>query len=130
MSKNKFYGDLEIKNVEEQDKRFILHFVEDKSSISLTQKMYEVSLTDEVSNASTLQRTQLQNVAKDLLAVLLLWDVKIEEVNQLIDLTIYSLNQTQKQAVDKLYGIPAEERRMSHIDSVLIGKSNAEEGTH
>lgn len=128
MSINKFYEDKKIKEVKEDGNHVVLSFVDSKvPSLRLTKKMYDVSVTDAKSDATSVKRVQLHAVVKDILTIMLIWDIKVEDVNMLLNLIVQSLNENQKQAVDKLYGVKEEKRHLSDIDNVLSRETYGEE---
>lgn len=128
---NKYYGPEKVKSVDEVDGKFIINFVDNKKNqpLKISKKILDISLTDKKSDWTDLKRVQLQAIAQDILSVMLVWDVKLEDVDGLNQLVVYSLNNNQAEAVDYMYGTKAQDRVMSDIDRVLMEKNNEHKET-
>lgn len=121
MSK-RFYGDKKIEAVEEQGDFVVLML--DKEAVRLPKKLYEASASKDPLNPTELWDRQCTPIAKETLELWLGWDIKLEQLDYLINMLKTSIEHTLLQANNRLWGKKTTERRLSDVDSVL--KKNGE----
>ena len=126
MSKKKtFYGKNEILGVSEVERdRVKLTFAEEKP-IELPKKMLEVVQTNKPIEEGELRDKRLIPIAHQILLTFLEWDIKVEEVNPLLDRVVISVNAFTDEAEVIKMGNEKSERTLFQIDKILRdGKNN------
>jgi len=115
---SKFYGDNKIKSMTEDGDHIVLDFGGGKTE-KISKKMSEVSITKKPMDLTALWDKQLGAVTKDILQVLLDWDIKMEQLDYLFNLVKSSLEYNNKKAHEVLWGKELGKRTMSDVDKVL-----------
>lgn len=116
-----FIGDKEIDKVENftvDGSRVNISF-KDGSSAIMSKLLYDVSVSDSEVDASTLRDNQMFAVVKEILKVLLLWDINTGDVEYAMSLTQTSLAEWAKAADIKKWGKPRNKVTISELDNVL-----------
>lgn len=123
---SKFIGNKRIENEEEQGDFVVLTF-KDGSTARLAKCMLEVSATRSPVDDTALWDRQLTPVAKEILNVLMKWNVQLDQMSYLVNLLQTSLQKNSDEANEFLWGHPKEKRTMADINDVLNKKNEQRE---
>jgi len=117
MSK-RFYGDKRIETATEEGEFVILNFSD--STLKIPKKLFDVSVHKEPLNATELWDRQLSPVTKETLELWLSWDLKLEQLDYLINLLKSSIEHNLERAGDKLWQKKLRDRRLSDVNNILL----------
>jgi len=94
----------------------------DGTKEKMTKAMYDISTTDKVSDWTKLLQQRGLVIIKEILALLLRWGVKVEEVNFFTNSVIQSINQSIQTAESKLWTKDVHTINLMDVDKVLKTK--------
>lgn len=115
-----YIGDKVVTNTQE-DGRFIIVTFDDNSTLRLSKKMFEASLSLEPLDPSTLRDRQLHPVVAGMIGYLLEWDVKTSDLEYISAKLITSVHEWTKAADEIKWGKEKREVTMAELDTVLRG---------
>lgn len=115
---SKYYGDKLIKS-EKKEKDSMILTLDDKTIEGISLKMYKYAISKKKIDPSALRELRIQPVVKEVLKLLLEWDIKVTEFDYLMSLITTSLNENMKTANDRLWGNETINRKLSDVDKVL-----------
>src|SRR3990167_5014658 len=107
----RYFGDKKIETVQEDGDFVILTFNDE--SLRIPKKLFEVSVSKDVINATELYDRQLAPVVKETLELWLSWDVKLEQLDYVINMIKTSVEHNLVKANDKLWNKKLADRRLS-----------------
>ena len=114
----RYFGDKKIETVQEDGDFVILTFNDE--SLRIPKKLFEVSVSKDVINATELYDRQLAPVVKETLELWLSWDVKLEQLDYVINMIKTSVEHNLVKANDKLWNKKLADRRLSDLNGVLL----------
>lgn len=118
-----YIGDKKIKNIEEIDGKVKVVF-EDDSKTTLSRKMYDISLSLDISDATQLQERRVVAVQGEVMKIFLDWDVKLVDLQKLIQWSANFIQQKHEFADEKLWGNNYLERTIGDLERVLTEKAD------
>lgn len=122
----RFYGDKKIETAQEDGEHVVIVF-SDNTSLRIPKKLFEVSVSKESLDPTQLWDRQLPPVIKETLELWLSWDVKLEQLDYIVNLLKTSIEHNLAQANEKLWGKKTSDRRLSDVHDVLLGQSDAKD---
>lgn len=118
---SKFYGQKEIKDIKDcTDSNLQEVIFSDQSSITLPKVMIAATESETPTDPTTLRNKRCFPVAKEVLEVLLKWDVNINEIDFITQRVIMSINESLKKADEVLWKKPREEQTMSDVNNIMM----------
>jgi hypothetical protein len=125
--KKQYYGEKEVDQVVGGELISVLKF-KDGTEESITNKMLDGGvLTEKAVDATTLRDLRIKPMVKDILSVMLYWDIKVPEVEYAFATAIASINQSMKAGNAYLWGVDDMNKKFSQIDKVLREYATKEE---
>lgn len=115
----RFYGDKKIETAQEDGERVTLVF-SDGTSLNLSKKLFEVSVSRESLDPTQLWDKQLAPIAKETLELWLSWDIQLEQIDYLHTLLKSSTQYNLRRAETKLFGKELKDMRFSDVDKILL----------
>ena len=94
----------------------------DGSSINIPTKLLEVSASKTAGDLTKLWDLQTEAVTKEILKIILDYDLQLEQLDYLINKIKNSIEMNLSDAGDVLWGKKLAERRLSDVDKVLLSK--------
>jgi len=117
--RNKYYGLKKIKGTKWTGDSVVMEFT-DHTFETISKKMFDVTVTDNASDATKMRELRVHPVAREVLQLLLDWDIKISEVEYLTTLVVESINKNIEEATKGLWDVTnVEERTMQQVDKVM-----------
>ena len=121
MESLKYYGSREIKDVSPvSESGLVTLSFTDGTSVEISAKLVSEVVTDKVSDETTLRDKKCFPVVAKILEVYLTYNVNIEDIDYISQRVIMSLNESLKQADQKIWGKSREEKTMNDIQKVLL----------
>ena len=114
----KYYGPDEVKDSIVGSEGVTLTLAGGKT-IFISKKMFDVVITDKPVDLTDLRTARLFPVVKEILQLMLDWDVKINEIEYVFTLVTTSFNVNFKQASDIAWGTAEDERTMRDVESMI-----------
>ena len=124
----RFYGDKKIETAQEEGENVVIVF-SDSTTLRIPKKLFEVSVSKESLDPTQLWDRQLAPVIKETLELWLSWDVKLEQLDYIVNLLKSSIEHNLARANEKLWDKKTAERRMSDVHRVLLDSSDAKTTT-
>ena len=118
-----YVGDKKIKNQQETDGRVRVTF-EDDSTVTLTQKMFNASVSAEPLDATKLQERRVVAVQVEFMQLLLDWDMKLSDTPALLQWSANYLDQKHEFASEKLWGNKYKDRTIGDLEGILSAKNS------
>ena len=119
-----FYGADEIsstKDFEYKGNQFTEITFTNGNKLVVAKPTFDLLVTDKQNlDATGMRDKKGYSVVQELLSVFFKWGVKLSEVEYMIQMTIASLQENEKKAVNTLYGKDTREITMLDIDQVLV----------
>lgn len=120
-----FYGEQKVRDIEENGDRVTVT-LDDGKKVEMTKKMFAVSVIGHRQNPTELWNKQLMPVCHEIVELLLAWDVKLDQLDYLINMMKDTVEGNLAVAGDILWDKKLSERKMSDVERVL--KSKQEDG--
>ena len=117
---SKFYGDKKVHS-EVEDGEFVILGLGSDGHQRITKKMRDVSLSKKPVNLTELWDRQLAPVTRELLEVLLSWDVQLDQLDFIVNMLKSSIEHNLDKTLTVLFKKPLKERTMSDLDNILKG---------
>lgn len=118
MSK-RFFGDKKIETAQEEGELVVVTF-SDGETLKVPKKLYEISASKDSLTATELWDRQCAPIVKETLELWLSWDVKLEQLDYIINMIKTSVEHNLSRAGDNLWGKKMSDRRMSDVNNVLL----------
>lgn len=119
---NNYYGPKMVVAREEKGNDIILT-LDDESKAKVNKLLIKDALTEKAIDYTTLRTNRMKPVIEEVLKVLLKYDIQpfapLGELNYVLDTTKMSFFDNYKKAIEKKFGIPEEETRLSDVDKIL-----------
>lgn len=96
---------------------------EDDTTVRLPKKMYEISLSLDKEDATSHRDRRVMPVVSELVALFMMWDIKISEVDYLFGLTSNFLNEKLEHAGQKLWKKNLTDRTINDVNDVIENKN-------
>lgn len=113
-----YLGSKKIQATEDLGNRVLVKF-KDGSQEELSKLMFEASKTSGPVDLTKLRDTRCHPVVEKIIAILLEWDVKMSEIDYILNLTASSLNMSQESASNLLWKKDKMERTVYDVEAVL-----------
>ncbi len=123
--KKKFIGLDKIKSVKLAERKTCLGkdvyelTYTDGSKKELPKHVVELLATEKSTDATALRELMIQPIVKDLLGVLLDYEIRLEDINYVFEKTSASITESVKKAADVVFGKEFKERTLQDIDKIL-----------
>lgn len=119
-----YYGPTKITDIQEGpgDKKTLV--LDDGTKVLLSNKMIAEAVTNEPIDWTKLRDRRCFAVVKDILTVMLDWDIHIDEIEFVKARVTMSVNESLDQCDALLWNRPKGKQTMSDVDAVLRGKVN------
>lgn len=91
----------------------------DGSKVELPKHVIEILTTEKSTDATALRELIIKPIVKDVLSVLLDYEIRLEDINFVLENTSAAITESVKQAVTKLFGKGFEDRTLEDIDEIL-----------
>lgn len=123
----KFYGEKEIKDIKETgDVNFQELVFTDDTSIVLPKIMVVEAISDISLDPTKLRDKRCFPVVKNILEVMLKWDIHISEIDFIQQRVIMSINETTQKAENVLWKKDLQSIVMSDVNNVLMSAPKEE----
>ena len=122
-SNSMFIADKEIQGHSTDDKGWEVVVFNDASIIRMPKKMYDVSLSVKPEDATSHRDRRVMPVVSEVVAIMMMWDIKISEVDYLFGLTSNFLNEKLEHAGAKLWQKDLKERTINDVNDVIENKN-------
>jgi hypothetical protein len=96
---------------------------EDGSTLRLPKRMYDNAISVKPEDPTTHRDRRVMPVVSELVALLMMWDIKISEVDYLFGLTSNFLNEKLEHAGAKVWKKQLTERTIGDVNDVLENKN-------
>jgi hypothetical protein len=123
-TKKVFYGEKEVKEVKNSDRKTYLAepvvniIFEDDTITEVPEEMY-TALVGEKKDATAMREAIGKLIAQKLLAILLNSEVRLVDIDYILQLTAYSMNQNLDKAGIKLWKKELDERTTQDVENIL-----------
>jgi hypothetical protein len=95
---------------------------DDATTEVMPKKLYEASVTEQPSDLTAMRQARIQVVTKEVLSLLLMWGIRVDEVQYLTSLLVGSINQSIQAAESKLWGKNSLDLNLIDVDKVVREK--------
>lgn len=100
----------------------------DGSSINIPTKLLDISVTKNSGDLTKLWDKQTEAVTKEILKILLDYDLQLEQLDYLMNKLKNSIEMNIQDAGDILWGKKLSERRISDVNKVLLSINQKQDG--
>lgn len=130
MSDKLYYGEKKVMSVTtatNDPNRSEILFT-DGSSVNIPTKLLDVSVTKNAGDLTKLWDKQTEAVSKEILKILLDYDLQLEQLDYLMNKLKNSIEMNLQDAGDILWGKKLSERRISDVNKVLLSSNLKQDG--
>lgn len=96
---------------------------EDDSETTFPQKMFDASVSQEPLNEALLQERRILMVQAELMNSLLSWEMRLTDIQRMLQWSSNFLNDKHELADEKLWGNKISERTIGDLERVLRGNA-------
>jgi len=115
-----FIGDKEIeKTLGVENSEYTNIEFKDRTFANLSNKMFNASVSEVPLDASALQDKRAAEVVKDILSLLLEWDIEMGDLRYILDMCYNSTSNWKEYCEEQLWGSKVNVIRMSKIQEIL-----------
>ena len=118
-----YIGEKEIKEHSTGPDGWEIVTFKDGSVARFPKRMYDASVSTKPEDASAYRDRRVMAVVSEVVALFLLWDLKISEIDYLFGLTSNFLNEKLDHANQKLWKKSVIERTINDINDVMTDKN-------